>query len=136
MAVISTLLFAGPRAEELCNLLWRDVNLANGRIIIGRSKTQAGLREIDLLPVLRDTLATHKANAYRSGPDDLVFPTGPAGAGTATTCAVARSAWRSSGPTSCWQSAGSPRSHAASRPTSCATPSPRFWSPPARTPPR
>ncbi len=75
VAVISTLLFAGPRAEELCNLLWRDVDLANGRIHIGRSKTQAGLREIDLLPVLRDTLATHKANAYRSGPDDLVFPT-------------------------------------------------------------
>lgn len=75
VAVISTLLFAGPRAEELCSLLWRDVDLANGRIHIGRSKTQAGLREIDLLPVLRDTLATHKANAYRSGPDDLVFPT-------------------------------------------------------------
>jgi integrase len=75
VAVISTLLFAGPRAEELCNLRWRDVDLANGRIHIGRSKTQAGLREIDLLPVLRDTLATHKASAYRSGPDDLVFPT-------------------------------------------------------------
>ena len=79
MAVISTLLFAGPRAEELCNLLWRDVDLANGRIIIGRSKTQAGLREIDLLPVLRDTLATHKANAYRCDPDELVFPTATGG---------------------------------------------------------
>ena len=71
--------FAGPRAEELCNLLWRDVDLANGRIFIGRSKTQAGLREIDLLPVLRDTLATHKARAYRCGLDDLVFPTATSG---------------------------------------------------------
>ncbi|HMJ72843.1 MAG TPA: site-specific integrase [Solirubrobacterales bacterium] len=79
VAVISTLLFAGPRAEELCNLLWRDVDLANGRIVIGRSKTQAGLREIDLLPILRDTIATHKANAYRCGPDDLVFPTATGG---------------------------------------------------------
>lgn len=79
VAVISTLLFAGPRAEELCNLLWRDIDLANGRILIGRSKTQAGLREIDLLPVLRDTLATHKAGAYRSGPDDLAFPTATGG---------------------------------------------------------
>ena len=79
VAVISTLLFAGPRAEELCDLLWRDIDLANGRIFIGRSKTQAGLREIDLLPVLRDTLATHKANAYRCGPDDLVFPTATGG---------------------------------------------------------
>ena len=79
LAVISTLLFAGPRAEELCNLLWRDIDLANGRILIGRSKTQAGLREIDLLPVLRDILAAHKASAYRSGPDDLVFPTATGG---------------------------------------------------------
>jgi len=69
----------GPRAEELCDLLWRDIDLANGRILIGRSKTQAGLREIDLLPVLRDTLAAHKASAYRSGPDDLVFPTATGG---------------------------------------------------------
>jgi integrase len=79
LAVISTLLFAGPRAEELCHLLWRDVDLANGRIFIGRSKTQAGLREIDLLPILRDTLAAHKAAAYRCGPDDLVFPTATGG---------------------------------------------------------
>jgi integrase len=79
LAAISTLLFAGPRAEELCNLLWRDIDLANGRIFIGRSKTQAGLREIDLLPILRDTLAAHKASAYRCGPDDLVFPTATGG---------------------------------------------------------
>ncbi len=78
-AIIATLTFAGPRAHELCHLLWRDVNLANGRIHIGRSKTQAGLREIQLLPILRDELLAHKARAYRSGPDDLVFPTGTGG---------------------------------------------------------
>ena len=78
-AIIATLIFAGPRAHELCHLLWRDVDLANGRIHIGRSKTQAGLREIRLLPILRDELAAHKAGAYRSGPDDLVFPTGTGG---------------------------------------------------------
>ncbi len=78
-ALITTLVLAGPRAHELCNLLWRDVDLANGRIHIGRSKTQAGLREIPLLPLLRDELATHKANSYRSGPDDPVFPTGTGG---------------------------------------------------------
>ena len=78
-AIIATLIFAGPRAHELCHLLWRDVDLANGRIHIGRSKTQAGLREITLLPILRDELAAHKARAYRSGPDDLVFPTGTGG---------------------------------------------------------
>ena len=78
-AIIATLIFAGPRAHELCHMLWRDVDLANGRIHIGRSKTQAGLREITLLAVLRDELAAHKARAYRTGPDDLVFPTGTGG---------------------------------------------------------
>ena len=78
-AIIATLILAGPRAHELCNLLWADIDLANGRIHIGRSKTQAGLREIPLLPLLRDELAKHKANAYRSGPGDPVFPTGTGG---------------------------------------------------------
>jgi integrase len=73
-AIIATLALAGPRASELCHLLWRDVDLANGRIMIGRSKTQAGLREIRMLPILRDILAAHKAFSYRTDPDDLVFP--------------------------------------------------------------
>jgi integrase len=74
-AIVAVLMLAGPRAEELCHLRWRDVDLANGRIHIGRSKTQAGLREITLLPLLRDELATHKADSTRTGPDDPVFPT-------------------------------------------------------------
>jgi integrase len=78
-ATVATLLFAGLRAAELCNLRWRDVDLANGRMHIGCSKTQAGLREIPLLPVLRDELATHKAAADRAGPDDVVFPTSTGG---------------------------------------------------------
>lgn len=79
LAIVATLILAGPRAHELCLLLWRDVDLAGGRVFVGRSKTQAGLREIKLMPILRDILAAHKANAYRSGPDDLVFPTGTGG---------------------------------------------------------
>jgi integrase len=78
-AIVATLVLAGPRAHELCNLLWRDVDLANGRVHVGRAKTQAGLREIPLLPLLRDELAAHKAASYRSGPDDPVFPTGTGG---------------------------------------------------------
>jgi integrase len=74
-AIVATLLFAGPRAHELCDLRWRDVDLAGARIFIGRSKTAAGLREIGIRPILRDVLAAHKAAAYRSGPEDLVFPT-------------------------------------------------------------
>lgn len=78
-AIISTLILAGPRASELCGLLWRDVDLSNGRIFIGRSKTQAGLREIPLRLALRDELAAHKARALCSDADDLVFPSGTGG---------------------------------------------------------
>jgi integrase len=74
-AILTALVLAGPRAHELCQLRWRDVDLANGRIHIGRSKTQAGLREIPLLPSLRDELAAHKANATNTEPDQFVFPT-------------------------------------------------------------
>ena len=73
-AIVATFVLAGPRALEVGYMLWRDVDLASGRLFIGRSKTQAGLREIKMLPILRDVLAAHKASAHRSGPDDLVFP--------------------------------------------------------------
>lgn len=74
-AVVATLVLAGPRAIELGHMLWRDVDLANGRLFVGRSKTKAGLREIKMLPVLRDVLAVHKAQTPRNGSDHLVFPT-------------------------------------------------------------
>lgn len=78
-AIVATFVLAGPRALEVGSMLWRDVDLANGRLFVGRSKTQAGLREIKMLPILRDLLAEHKAKAYRSGPDDHVFPTATGG---------------------------------------------------------
>ncbi|ADB50437.1 tyrosine-type recombinase/integrase [Conexibacter woesei] len=78
-AIIATLLFAGLRAHELCQLLWRDIDLTNGRLHVGRSKTQAGLREIDLLPILRGTLAEHRAVSDHTDPNDLAFPTGTGG---------------------------------------------------------
>ncbi len=78
-AIVATFVFAGPRALEVGHMLWRDVDLAAGRLFIGRSKTQAGLREIRMFPVLRDILAAHKASAFRSGADDLVFPTSTGG---------------------------------------------------------
>ncbi len=74
-AIVGTLLFAGLRAHELCNLLWRDVDLAGARIVVGRSKTAAGLREIKIEPILHDILSAHKAHAHRGDPDELVFPT-------------------------------------------------------------
>ncbi|MFT3866760.1 MAG: tyrosine-type recombinase/integrase [Solirubrobacterales bacterium] len=73
-AVIATLVLAGPRAEELCHLLWRDLDLANSRLLVGRSKTQAGLREIPIGPLLHDMLSAHKTATYRGDPDGYVFP--------------------------------------------------------------
>ena len=75
---VATLVFAGLRADELRALCWRHVDLANGRLQIGVSKTSAGLRDVDLLPVLRDELAGHKAACSAAGriaPDDPVFVT-------------------------------------------------------------
>lgn len=57
-------------------MLWRDVDLANGRLHVGRSKTAAGMREVDLLPILRDELAALKiAAGERATPNAEVFVT-------------------------------------------------------------
>jgi integrase len=73
--VIATLVLAGPRISEADHLRWRDVDLAGGTLTIDRSKTQAGERTVNLLPLLRDELATHKAASTFTGPDDPVFAT-------------------------------------------------------------
>ncbi|MCW2995251.1 MAG: integrase family protein [Conexibacter sp.] len=78
-AIVATLLLAGPRAHELANLLWRDIDLANRRIFIGRSKTDAGLREIPMSALLHAELTTHRSRCEHTGPDDLVFATGTGG---------------------------------------------------------
>ncbi len=74
-AIIATLLFAGLRAHELCNLRWRDIDLPGARLHVTRSKTDAGRRTVDLLPTLRATLQAHRDGIDATGPDDLVFPT-------------------------------------------------------------
>src|SRR4029077_1934001 len=56
-AILATLTFAGLRIGELLALRWSDVDLAVGRIRVVRSKTDAGIREVSLLPVLREKLA-------------------------------------------------------------------------------
>ena len=40
---------------------------------MGRSKTQAGLREITMVPILRDILSAHKAGSRYTAVDDRVF---------------------------------------------------------------
>lgn len=74
-AAMAVLMFAGLRAEEVGALRWRDIDLANGRLYVGRAKTDAGVREVDLLPLLRDELTSHKLASRKSGPDDAAFVT-------------------------------------------------------------
>jgi integrase len=74
-ALIATLVFAGLRIGEATALRWKDVDLAAGRVAVVDAKTEAGIREVDVLPALRDELATHRHACATAGPDDLVFPT-------------------------------------------------------------
>jgi integrase len=73
-ALISVLVFAGLRIGELTALLWRDIDLSGAKITVRASKTDAGLRTIDVLPVLHDALVALKA-ARNPAPRDRVFPT-------------------------------------------------------------
>jgi integrase len=74
-AMLATLVYAGLRIGELCALRWRDVDLSAGRIVVHQAKTNAGLRTIDVLPVLRDVLLALKAERQPLA-DDYVFPSG------------------------------------------------------------
>jgi integrase len=49
--------------------------LANGRISVGDSKTESGVRLVDILPALRDELLSHRQADAEAKPEDLVFPT-------------------------------------------------------------
>jgi integrase len=70
-AILATLVLAGLRIGELCELRWRDVDLSAGRLTVRESKTAAGVRQVDMLPALRSVLE----GLSRRRPDDLVFAT-------------------------------------------------------------
>jgi len=65
----------GLRVSEVTGMRWQDVDLAAGRLRVVASKTEAGVREVDLSPHLQEELATHKAGSAFSAPTDYVFPT-------------------------------------------------------------
>ncbi len=73
--LLAALTLGGLRIGEALALRWRDVDLAAGRLHVRDSKTDAGVRQIDLLPALREELSVHKAETRLGGPDDFVFPT-------------------------------------------------------------
>jgi integrase len=75
-ALFATAICTGLRIGELLALRWRDVNLAQGRLTVLDSKTDAGTgREIDLWLELRHELTTYKAGARHCKPSDFVFAT-------------------------------------------------------------
>lgn len=66
---------AGLRVDEALSLERHDVNLAKGTLTIGRAKTEAGIRVVDMTPAPRDELAAHLDRSKWKKPTDLVFPT-------------------------------------------------------------
>jgi integrase len=74
-ALLATMTLAGLRVGEAVSLRWRDVDLARGVLRVSESKTDAGVRTVDLSPDLLDELKAHKAQARSADPDGLVFPT-------------------------------------------------------------
>jgi integrase len=72
--ILATLVFSGLRIGELAELRWRDVDLAGGWLTVRSSKTDAGIRRMVLMPVLRDELASYKAG-MNTHADGRVFAT-------------------------------------------------------------
>jgi integrase len=72
--LIATLLFAGLRIGELQALRWSDIDLTRGTIRVRQAKTDAGVRIVHMLQVLRREL-----DRYRSSVpgrlNELVFAT-------------------------------------------------------------
>lgn len=74
-ALLATLALAGLRISEALDLRWRDVSLDGRRLQVVSSKTDAGIRQVDLTPALRDLLAEHQAESSFTKPTDFVFAT-------------------------------------------------------------
>jgi len=73
--LIATLVFAGPRIGEALEIRWSDVDLAAGTLRIRGTKTDAAVRRLKLLPVLRESLSEWKAAQRDPRPTDRVFAT-------------------------------------------------------------
>jgi integrase len=72
--VLATLIFAGLRLGEALALRWEDIDLTAGVIRIRDAKTPTGIRQVDLLPVLRAELSAYKAR-HADKRDSLLFVT-------------------------------------------------------------
>jgi hypothetical protein len=53
----------------------RDVDFAHGTINVANAKTEAGVRKVDLGPMLRDELLAWRASLNEPTPESPFFPT-------------------------------------------------------------
>ena len=74
-ALIAALGCGGLRVSEGAALNIADVDLAHGKLYVRDSKTEAGVREIDMTPRLVDELSAYLATREGARPDEPVFPT-------------------------------------------------------------
>jgi integrase len=122
--LIATLVFAGLRAHELAALRWCDVDLEVGRISVRVSKTQAGLREIGVSPILRAYLEARRPLAVPSRETGSSAHV-PVPRATRTTSEVGSSRQRPGGQNNCCPHGAVHRYPRDSPHISFATPSPR-----------
>lgn len=73
--LLAVLVLAGLRIDEALRLRWRHVDLARGVLRVAGTKTDAAERTVNLLPLLRDELASHSASRGERDPAALVFAT-------------------------------------------------------------
>jgi integrase len=74
-ALLATMILGGLRVSELCQLVWADVDLAAAKLRVVDSKTDAGVRVVDVIPMLLDELKALRADARFAEPMALVFAT-------------------------------------------------------------
>jgi integrase len=73
-ALLATLTFAGLRLGEALSLRWQDVDLTRRTITVRTAKTDAGVRTVNLLPVLHNELGDYREHVHRAS-NALVFCT-------------------------------------------------------------
>jgi integrase len=133
--LLATGICTGLRISELLALRWQEVNLAQGRLTVLDSKTEAGAgREIDIWPELRDELAAYKTQTKHGKPEDYVSRPRPAKPTPAPTPPSASNAPSPAPTNSSPTNRTSRRSPSSSRRTRCDAPSPRCSTYAARTP--
>jgi integrase len=71
--ILATMAGAGLRNGEACALDWPDFDPGSGTLTVAASKTEAGVRQVDLPDALRRELAKHKLRNRRSS-EGPTFP--------------------------------------------------------------